>query len=97
MRTARRNVLVGWVESQAGERLTDVPVSVVSRSNSLIHRDGTTNAFGGFAIRLADGEWTVNVTKPSGRVFPVRHISVDGGKITDLQEGREVYDLIISF
>jgi hypothetical protein len=97
MRAARRNVLVGRVESEAGEPLGEVPVSVSSRANSSIHHDGLTNAFGGFAIRLTDGEWIVKVTKPSGRVYPVRQISVSSGKITDLQEGREVYNLIVSF
>ena len=97
LRSARRNILVGRVESEAGEPRGEVPVSVTSRNNSLVHRDGLTNAFGGFAIRLADGEWTVKVTMPSGRVYPVRQISVSDGRITDLQEGREVYDLIISY
>jgi hypothetical protein len=94
--SSRSNVLVGRVESEAGEPRGEVPVSVSSRANSSIHHDGLTNAFGGFAIRLTDGEWIVKVTMPSGRVYAVRQITVAGGKITD--ERREVvHDLIISY
>ena len=73
------------------------PSAVTSRSNSAIHHDGMTNAFGGFAIRLTDGEWTVNVTMPSGRVYPVRNVTVSDGRVMDNQEGREVHNLIISY
>ena len=72
-------------------------MSVTSRSNNAIHHNGLTNAFGGFAIRLSDGEWTVNVTMPSGRVYPVRSITVSNGRVVDNQEGREVHNLIISY
>jgi len=97
LRPERRNVLIGRVESSAGDPQGEVAVTVTSRSNNLIHRDGLTNAFGGFAIRLADGEWTVSVTMPSGRVYPVRSVTVSNGKILDNQEGREVRSLIISY
>jgi hypothetical protein len=97
-RAARmRNVLLGRVESDAGEPLGEVAVSVTNRENSAIRKDGMTNAFGNFAIRLTDGEWTVNVRVPSGRVYPVRSITVSNGKILDNQEGREVRNLIISY
>jgi hypothetical protein len=92
-----RNVLLGRVESDAGEPLGEVAVSVTNRENSAIRKDGMTNAFGNFAIRLTDGEWTVNVRVPSGRVYPVRSITVSNGKILDNQEGREVRNLIISY
>jgi len=92
----RRNVLIGRVETSGGDP-QGVPVSVTSRSNNAIHHDGLTNAFGGFAIRLSDGEWTVNVTMPSGRVYPVRSITVSNGRVMDNQEGREVQNLIISY
>jgi Carboxypeptidase regulatory-like domain len=97
-RAARmRNVLLGRVESDAGEPLGEVSVSVTSRDNSAIRKDGMTNAFGNFAIRLTDGEWTVNVRMPNGRVYPVRSITVSNGKIVDNQEGREVRNLIIYY
>jgi len=97
LRPDRRNVLIGKVENSSGDPQDEVPVSVTSRSNSAVHHDGLTNAFGGFAIRLTDGEWTVNVTMPSGRVYPVRTITVNNGKVMDNQEGREVHNLIISY
>jgi len=97
LRPERRNVLIGRVESSAGDPQGEVPVTVTSRSNNLIHHDGLTNAFGGFAIRLSDGEWTVSVTMPSGRVYPVRSVTVSNGKIVDNREGREVRSLIITY
>ncbi|MFI5460779.1 MAG: hypothetical protein ACHRXM_35660 [Isosphaerales bacterium] len=97
LRPERRNVLIGRVESSAGDPQGEVPVTVTSRSNNLIHHDGLTNAFGGFAIRLSDGEWTVNVRMPSGRLYPVRSVTVSNGRVLDNQEGREVYSLIISY
>ena len=41
---------------------------------------GMTDAFGNFAIRLTDGEWTVNVRMPSGRFYQVRTVTVKNGK-----------------
>jgi hypothetical protein len=97
LRASRRNVLVGRIESDAGEPRGEVAVTVSSRNNSLIHHDGMSNAFGSFAIRLPDGEWTVKVTMPSGRVYSVRQITVSEGRVMDLQEGREVHELLISY
>ena len=97
LRPERRNVLIGRVESSSGDPQGEVPVTVTSRSNNLIHHDGLTNAFGGFAIRLSDGEWTVNVRMPSGRLYPVRSVTVSNGRVVDNQEGREVHNLIISY
>jgi hypothetical protein len=77
--------------------LGEVSVSVTSRDNSAVRKDGMTNAFGNFAIRLTDGEWTVNVRMPNGRAYPVRSITVSNGKIVDNQEGREVRNLIIYY
>ena len=54
-----------------------------------------TNAFGRFAVRLADGDWAVNVTMPSGRVYEVSQIRVSDGQITDSQ-GRRVPSLEIT-
>ncbi len=96
-RLEMRNVLIGRVESENGEPLGEVPVSVTSRDDTSIRRTGMSNAFGNFAIRLSDGEWTVNVRTPSGRTYPVRTITVAGGKIMDNREGREVRNLIISY
>lgn len=97
LRPELRNVLVGRVESDSGDPLGEVSVSVSRTDNASIRRAGMTNAFGTFAIRLTDGEWTVNVRMPSGRFYPVRSVTVSNGKIVDNQEGREVRNLIISY
>jgi hypothetical protein len=97
LRPELRNVLVGRVESDSGEPQGEVSVSVNRADNAAIRRSGMTNAFGTFAIRLTDGEWTVNVRMPSGRFYAVRSVSVSEGKIVDNQEGREVRNLIISY
>ena len=39
-------------------------------------------------VRLKDGDWTVNVTMPSGRVYPVSRIRVSNGQIMDPQGNR---------
>jgi hypothetical protein len=97
LRPELRNVLVGRVESDFGDPQGEVSVSVTRADNTSIRRVGMTNAFGTFAIRLTDGEWTVNVRMPSGRLYPVRSVTVSNGKIVDNQEGREVRNLIISY
>jgi hypothetical protein len=96
-RTDLRNVLIGRVETDAGEAREKVPVSVISNSNSAVRHDGVTNAFGSFAIRLTDGEWTVNVRMPSGRLHAIRSVTVSNGKVVDNREGREVRNLIITY
>ena len=64
-------------------------------------RDGSikeatfTDAFGHYAVRLPDGDWTVQVAMPSGRVYPVSQITISGGQITD-NYGRDIPSLIIS-
>jgi Carboxypeptidase regulatory-like domain len=97
LRPELRNVLVGRVESDSGDPLGEVSVSVTRMDDTSIRRAGMTNAFGTFAIRLTDGEWTVNVRMPSGRYYAVRSVTVSNGKIVDNQEGREVRNLIISY
>jgi hypothetical protein len=93
----RRNVLFGTVESEDRTPRGEVPVTVINRQDSAIRRNGVSDAFGTFAIRVPDGEWTVRVTLPSGNTQPVRHITVTGGKVMDNLEAREVQNLIISF
>jgi len=97
IRPERRNVLFGKVESSAaGQPEEEVRVIVSSRSNRAIRHEGMTDAFGRFAIKLTEGDWTVNVTMPSGRIYPVSQITVTGGRILDEREGREVPSLIIT-
>ena len=97
IRPELRNVLLGRVESDAGEPLGEVSISVARADNTSIRHTGMTNAFGNFAIRLTDGEWTVNVRMPSGRLYKVRTVTVSNGKIIDNQEQREVRNLVISY
>jgi hypothetical protein len=64
----------------------------------MINRGGQTDALGRFAIRLADGDWIVKVTMPSGRVHVPEGLSlirVRSGQITDPQ-GRRIPSLEIS-
>jgi hypothetical protein len=93
----RRNVLFGSVETDDGRPRGEVPVIVVNRNNALIRHTGVSNAFGGFAIKVPDGQWRVNVTMPSGNAQTVRDITVTDGKIVDNYEAREVHNLIISY
>jgi hypothetical protein len=97
MRPDRRNVLFGKVESSAaGQPEEEVRIIVTSRSNRAVRHEGMSDAYGRFAIKLTEGDWTVNVTMPSGRVYPVSQITVTGGRILDEREGREVPSLIIT-
>jgi hypothetical protein len=98
MRTvSRRNVLFGSVETDNGQPRGEVPVSVVNRGNSAVRRNGVSDAFGNFAIRVPDGQWSVRVTMPSGNMQTIRDITVTNGRVVDNYENREVYNLIISY
>ena len=55
-----------------------------------------SDAYGRFAIKLSEGDWTVNGAMANGHVFPVSQITVSGGKIYDQREGLEVPSLIIT-
>jgi hypothetical protein len=96
-RAERRNILFGTVETDNREPRVEVPVVVSNRNNSLLQHSGVSDAFGAFAIRVPDGQWTVKVTMPSGNIQTVRNITVTDGKVMDNLEGREVYNLIISY
>ena len=93
---ARRNVLFGRVrERDSGELEEGVRVTLVSRSGIYEDRTALSDAFGRFAVRVPDGDWTVRVAMPSGRVYPVSEITVSNGLITD-SEGRDVPSLTIT-
>jgi hypothetical protein len=93
----RRNILFGSVETEDGRPRGEVPVAVVNRNNTAIRHNGVSNAFGGFAIKVPDGQWSVRVTMPSGNAQTVRDITVRDGKVVDNFEAREVHNLIISY
>jgi Carboxypeptidase regulatory-like domain len=91
-----RNVLFGRVEAgDTSEPEEGVRVSISNRQNTSERREALTDAFGRFAMRVPDGDWTVSVTMPSGRVYSVRQINVSNGQITD-EIGRHVPGLVIT-
>ncbi len=94
---ARRSVLYGRVETNSGDPREGVRVAAASRTEPRRFRHGLSDAFGSFAIGLEDGDWSVQVTMPSGRVFSVRQISVANGRVVDDQEQRDIPNLIISY
>jgi hypothetical protein len=92
-----RNVLFGKVEASAGgQPEEEVRIIVSNRGNRAIRKEGMSDAYGRFAIKLYDGDWTVNVAMPSGRIYAVSQITVSGGKIYDEREGIEIPSLIIT-
>ena len=96
IRPELRNVLVGRVKARGtSEPEEGVRVSISNRQNTSERREALTDAFGRFAIRVPDGDWTVSVTMPSGRVYSVSQIIVTNGQITD-EIGRDVPSLVIT-
>ncbi len=96
IRPELRNVLFGRVEARdTSEPEEGVRVSISNRQNTSERREALTDAFGRFAMRVPDGDWTVSVTMPSGRVYSVRQIIVSNGQITD-EIGRDVPSLVIT-
>ena len=88
-------VLRGRVRSSANaEPEEDVQITVSHRNNAFEDRTARTNDLGKFAMRIPDGDWTVKVTMPSGRVYPVYRITVSGGVIVD-DQGRDIPGLVI--
>ncbi len=93
---ARRNVLFGRVrERDSGESEEGVRVTITNRAGAFADRSTMSDAFGRFAVRLPDGDWTVRVAMPSGRTYAVSEITVSDGLITD-SDGRDVPSLTIT-
>ena len=83
------NVLFGFVQTRSGgQREEGVRVSVTDSYDRRRGKTTLTDAFGRFAIKLTDGDWTVNVTMPSGRVYAVSQIRVSNGQVIDPQGHR---------
>jgi hypothetical protein len=96
VRALSRNVLTGIVQSSAsGEPEEGVRLTLTYPSDRRLNKVTSTDAYGRFAVRLADGDWTVNVTMPSGRVYAVSQLRVSDGQITDSQ-GRRIPSLEIT-
>jgi hypothetical protein len=66
-----------------------------SRTGNYVDKVAMSDAFGRYAVRLPDGDWTVRVTMPSGRVYSVSEITISGGQITD-NLGRDIPSLTIT-
>jgi hypothetical protein len=86
MRPARpkyANVLLGTVFSSSdGQPEADVRIGVRNAATGGA-KAITSDALGRFAIRLPDGDWAVDVTMPSGRVYEVSQLHIVNGAITD--------------
>lgn len=98
IRTAMRrnlNVLQGKVVSgDSAEPEEGVELSFTNRDLNTT-KQAVSDAYGKYAVRLADGDWTVKVTMPSGRVYAVSQLSVRSGQITD-ELGRDIPSLTIT-
>ena len=93
---ASRNILEGKVVSgEGGQPEENVRVTVSNRAGAFVDRTVTTDAYGRYAIRVPDGDWTVKVTMPSGRVYDVYQLTVSGDQITD-DRGEAVASLTIT-
>ena len=90
------NILEGKVVSgEGGQPEENVRVTVSNRAGAFVDRTVTTDAYGRYAIRVPDGDWTVKVTMPSGRVYDVYQLTVSGDQITD-DRGEAVASLTIT-
>lgn len=90
------SLLKGRVRSSATSEPEDgVRVTLSSRTHAFEDRTAYSNEAGRFALNVPDGDWTVNVTMPSGRVYPVYRITVSGGAIVD-DKGRDIPALVIT-
>jgi hypothetical protein len=96
LRSDYRNVLFGRVKARdSNEPEEGVRVTISNRTNSYADRVALTDAFGRFAVKVPDGDWTVNVAMPSGRTYSVSQITVSNGLISD-DIGRDIPSLVIT-
>lgn len=93
--TQMRNVLIGTVRSRTDGELQEGVRIGLRRPGIGRAKETMTNALGNFAVRLTDGEWDVDVTMPSGRVYVVSRLRVSDGTIVD-ELGRRVPSLEIT-
>jgi hypothetical protein len=90
------NVLEGKVISiDTGRPTEGVQLTISSKSETIADRVTLTDAFGHYAVRLPDGDWTVKVTTEKGRVHSVSKLIVSRGQITD-DLGRDIPSLTIT-
>lgn len=90
------NVLEGKVLSiDTGRPEEGVRLTLSSKNLTVADKEAVTDAFGHYAVRLPDGDWTVKVTSASGKLFPVSTLVVSGGQIQD-DLGRDIPSLTIT-
>jgi hypothetical protein len=90
------NILKGKVRSgDTGELEEGVQVILSSRTNAYADRVISTDAYGRYAVRLPNGDWTVKVVMPSGRAYVVSQLTISGNQIID-DLGRDVPSLTIT-
>jgi hypothetical protein len=96
LRSDYRNVLFGRVKTRdTGEPEEGVRITLSNRGGAFEDKTTMSDAFGRFTVRVPDGDWTVKVTMPSGRVYSVSQITVSNGYITD-NIGRDIPSLVIT-
>jgi len=83
------------ISTETGRPEEGVTVTIANRGNTFVDRVAVSDAFGRYAFTLPDGEWTVNVTMPSGRSYPVSQLRVANGQIND-EVGRAIPSLTIN-
>jgi len=94
---SRRNVLEGTIVSADSlDPEENVEVVISDRTGRYGDKTSRTNAFGQFAVSLPEGEWSINLTMPSGRVLAVAQggITANAGRIIDMY-GRDLKKLVI--
>jgi hypothetical protein len=90
------NILQGKVIASETQRPEEgVRVSATNKMGTFADRTAMTDAFGRYAFRLPDGDWTVKVTMPSGRTYAVSQLTVSSGQISD-DQGRDIPSLTIT-
>lgn len=90
------NILEGKVVSgESGQAEEEVRIVFSSRNATAPDRTVSTDAYGRYAVRLPDGDWTVSVTTRGGRTYAVSQLMVTGGQIMD-DSGRSVPSLTIT-
>ncbi len=82
------------ISSETGLPEEGVRISIANRGGAFVDRTATTDALGRYAVTLPDGDWTVNVSMPSGRVYGVSQLTVSNGQIHD-DLGRDIPTLLI--
>jgi hypothetical protein len=83
------------VSGDTGRPEEGVQVVISNRAGSYVDRVALTDALGRYAFSLPDGDWTVKVAMPSGRVYAVSQLTVSGGQIHD-NLGRDIPSLTIN-